>query len=390
MERYYGATPLASNSEWRFGEVISLSGAMGVSEGKEFRGRSFAAKLVWERRVWTWLCDLLDVSRPSLMILGNDDGLWQNMLVQACRQKGVPTLLVQDGILLAREASPFALWSAGGLLTAGEARSLLRRVARAPYLWCLHRLGVLSGNGRYGAAGCDRIAVMGTVYRDLLVSEGIPASRIVVTGQPRFHQGVRKGPPVGQRGCRVLVADYLYGNWADRWRREDRAILEQVVRFARGNPRGGIVVRPHPGEPAEWYWEHLSGILHPGDETAVEVTRVESLEKQLLWADVVLTRGSTVILEASLSGCSVVFVDTHRRSTGRTSSIADLRDIEGLVRVDAVEDVSAALLGAWRLGQPSAHHHVDAYVAACGGVASRAVADVIGSMLVASAEATTV
>ena len=324
------------------------------------------------------------------MILGNDDGLWENMLVQACRRNGVPTLLVQDGLLLASEATPFALWGSGGLLAVGEAKSLLRRAARAPYLWYLHWLGVLAGNGRYGAAGCDRIAVMGPVYRDLLVSEGIPPSKIAVTDSPVFIRVCGKGllwasvdAEFSSRTTCMATGPIAGGGrtepFLNRWSNS-----HGVTRGAASS------VRPHPGEPAEWYWEHLPRILQPGNETAVEVTRVESLAKQLRWADVVLTRGSTAILEASLSGCSVVFVDTHRRSTGRTSSIADLIYIPGLVRVDAVENVSAALLGAWRLGRPSAHHQIDAYVAACGVVASRAVADVIASMLVASAEATTV
>ncbi len=106
---------------------------------------------------------------PSLVVVLNDRNFPPNAYVQEARRLRIPTLLVQESLRKDLFQKPpliklFGRW---------------RRKIRS---------GIEEGLRSFGQGGCDTVAAWGETSRAYFLRVGVPESRIVVTGNPRFDR----------------------------------------------------------------------------------------------------------------------------------------------------------------------------------------------------------
>lgn len=134
----------------------------------------------------------------------------------------------------------------------------------------------------------DRICVLSEPVRDVLIRSGHEPSKIVVTGNPAFEPAAalreRRAASPGSGPRRVLYASQpLPAGDAEHKQR----VIAELHRIAAKRDDLELRVRLHPNE-------HPRAAAGPG------------LAEDLLAADIVITHGSTVGIEAALAGIPVV------------------------------------------------------------------------------------
>jgi hypothetical protein len=106
---------------------------------------------------------------PSLLVVLNDRNFPPNTYLKEARRLRIPTLLVQES--LRKDLFQKPPW--------------IKRLGR----WRRKiRLGIEEGLRQYGQGGCDAVAAWGETSREYFLRVGVPESRIIVTGNPRFDQ----------------------------------------------------------------------------------------------------------------------------------------------------------------------------------------------------------
>jgi hypothetical protein len=106
---------------------------------------------------------------PSLAVVLNDRNFPSNVFIRAARRIRVPALLIQESLRKDLFQNP-------------PPKKLLGRWLRK------FRSGIEEGLRRYGQGGCDGVAAWGETSREYFLRVGVPARRIVITGNPRFDQ----------------------------------------------------------------------------------------------------------------------------------------------------------------------------------------------------------
>jgi hypothetical protein len=195
---------------------------------------------------------LLNDGGTGLVVLGNDTGHAERVVITAARSLGVPTLLVQDGFLFDQFPAGFS----------GTLRLTLRR------LWLSvggNRLGWVP----YGMGGCDAIAVHGIGWLETICRGKSHATRrIVVTGHP-----VLTSPddhlvsPVAGSDVLFFCSNFLSA-FKDAAAHQDQVgqiLALQKLLMARYGENAALHVKLHPADRLEDYaaLTGLSGItLH--------------------------------------------------------------------------------------------------------------------------------
>jgi hypothetical protein len=193
-------------------------------------------------------------------------------------------------------------------------------------LYCLlgRQLGIRALEVQFGMCGrdgvewqffvADRLAVWGSAGREWMLTHGVPAERIVVTGSPRHDGLVRMCPQDCSRtwlslnvpsNSTVVVFASTYSIPEDNrcWDPDTlaltkRAIFEAVARI----PGIHMVVKPHPLENVRQTRQLATGchnvqVCDPGIDI-----------RDLFGAcDAVITLGSTATLDALICGKPVIF-----------------------------------------------------------------------------------
>jgi len=296
-------------------ELISLGAYYGrfSDKGESQRwqrtelARSGARKPYWEcnvleRAAAAWqakgqIAKLIRARQPAVVLLGNDIGMIESLIIARARSIGAQTLLVQDGILGShlRPRSTF--------------RTMMARGVRA-----------LFGLGRgqvYGSGGADLVAVMGKQARSLLVAGGVHEQRVNVTGQPRydvFGPGSTAIDSAGRRlrlnlgipaNARVVA---IFTQPMSRFRYMASAqwnvVLGEMLSLG-GEPfdADAIVVKLHPADLLKEFKAIHGQMLR---RRGIRVLQHEDLASILAACDVVVVHTSTVALEAMIFGKPVV------------------------------------------------------------------------------------
>ena len=230
--------------------------------------RQLLERLYWER--FDQLVEhielaraLVNLIRPGVLVVGNDRWWVGQAFVRVAQQRGIPTIVMQDGL-----ACDKATWS-----------------------WI----------------SADHIAAFSPALRDLLVSHGVSRERIVIAGQPRYDSLCEKrqirtaasvrAAQVGllkrsNCGRSVLLATQPHQD-AGRvaLAMETLLLIDDVT----------VILRPHPLEPAAKYADHVSA--HAGRVMLGTSMNIDTL---LDAADVIVTEYSTVALEGAILGIPVI------------------------------------------------------------------------------------
>jgi len=218
----------------------------------------------------------------SLVLLAADlkNAVAHMMGVWACfiaRERGVPSLSVQHGLFLSKR-----------------------------------------GAANYGSFAADKMAVWGTWFRDLILSEtGVKPEQLVVTGNPYFDDL----PTFDKRSFRKKITD-AYGISEDRPEillaiaghsliRTHKVSPDEVVKFIanilKSCPRESIVfIKPHPAEAIQGtdivYKEAASLV---GRDVVLLPAEID-IRLFIIASDLVISQMSTVMAEAHLCQTPVI------------------------------------------------------------------------------------
>lgn len=276
--------------------------------------------------------DILDQEDPSIVIVGHDILPASQLFIKAANLKGIPTLLVQDGILAAdRDTSNNrAIYSRLNFLVTLPLRlsrflELLRHRKFTPLqiLRILRLELTYNPKGKiistYGHGECSRIAVFGDAVKEMLVSEGVDPGRIVITGNPKFDElYYSKRVSSKESVCKrweipqgneiiVLVCQFFVGIKAPKQARKFLvAIINAVMTFQNVT----LIIKVHPGEDEDIYQEIVEGLGYPA-----VISKDSNIVELLSSASLVLTVSSTVALEAMAIGRPVVIVNLFNDPT---------------------------------------------------------------------------
>lgn len=209
--------------------------------------------------VGRWLTEV----SPRAVVVGNDRWWVGSAWVLAARERGLPTLCVQDGI-----AADMPQWR---WLTA------------------------------------DRIATNGRHLKRLLEADGLAAERAVVVGQPRYDAMLRPEPAARTAATRaalelpghrtVLLFATQYGQDAP----VVRHVVEQVLRV----PELFLLLRPHPSEDQTLHRALAASAPPERMALAAEVP----IDQLLHCSDAVAVQSSSVAFEAEILGRPLLLVD---------------------------------------------------------------------------------
>ncbi len=238
--------------------------------------------------------------QADVIVLGNDIGPLERVLIGEAHAQHVPSLLVQEGVL-ALDDAPFARFS------------LPRRAVHK----IMMALGLrLPDPKPCGLNGADHVAVMGEAMAEWLVAHGLSPAQVTVTGQPRYdflyalkHRAVSPKPlsvrlPDAEKI--ILFASQPYIRYKMCSAQEARQIWQTVIEGVKGLGDGHhLVAKLHPAEDVEWTRRWLADIL-PARWTLTRDDDVFSLTAR---ADALVTVISTTALEALYLEKPVVLVD---------------------------------------------------------------------------------
>lgn len=126
----------------------------------------------------TEIKELLNDYKPDIIVLGHDTMILHKIFIDEAFNKNIPTLLVQEGTIATSYNQNFSWTFSGRIRTS---LNLLGRKIR-------NELFPATNQEKYGHGGTTKIAVWGNYTKNLLIAENVDASKIVVTGSPRYDK----------------------------------------------------------------------------------------------------------------------------------------------------------------------------------------------------------
>jgi hypothetical protein len=229
--------------------------------GRSGRRRRLARSLAWHALLRPSLA-LLTARRPDVAVLPNDAAYPYDRLAAALRARGVPFVLVQEGVR-------FPLPSAEG-----------------------------DGYGRGGAAA---VAAWGEESAAFFRRQGVPAARVHATGTPRFDTlDTRRRAGTGAPLLLITnpIDDQGFCSTAEKLALVGRFVASLEPLFAT-DPALRLVVKLHARESPAQYAPQLAGLPFAD---RVEMVTDAPLHPLLAGARAAVILASTVGLEALLFG----------------------------------------------------------------------------------------
>lgn len=239
-------------------------------------------------------------TRPSLIVLGNDIGLLERLLIREGQILRIPSLLVQEGVLALHEV-PFASFS------------LLRRAIHKSMV----AMGLRLPDPRpCGLNGADYVAAMGEAMAEWLVAHGLSRQQVSVTGQPRYDYlyALKKGTatpsllsmPLPDAHKIIVFASQPYVRYGMCSVAEARQIWHTVINGVKELGEGHhLIAKLHPAEDVEWTRRWLADTLPP----EWTLTRDDDVLSLAFRADALVTVISTTALEALYLEKPVILLD---------------------------------------------------------------------------------
>jgi glycosyltransferase involved in cell wall biosynthesis len=238
----------------------------------------------------------------------------------------------------------------------------------------------------FGRLDADRLAVCGRASAEIYRRHGVPAERIVVTGQPAYdrlavlgaegHSSEREYLPPGKER---LVVFFSQPSEVTFSRRRKLELLRAAAGLQRSSAATAVLVKPHPREDPQ----ELEGLIKQAGlpQEAILPFRLD-LYKLLIESDVVVTAFSTVGVEALVLGKPVAVL----RVPGE-EAVLEYTASEGVYRAFNAEELAEGvqrLLRDPELRRKLAagrRAYLERHEAGADGGAARRVAAVIGELL---------
>ncbi len=326
---------LVLNQDWYYGEnsaeILERNGAT---------TRSLRDYGVYDVRA------VLHRESPDVVVVGHAGGAVEMAFIASCRSMGIPTLLLQDGLMV--PPSSLSLDDSFAMVFHMISSFLKNPRALLRYLFLINTLGprnfarTLTSWSQlshiYAREPCNRVAVMGPYAKRIFIQLGYDNEDVVVTGQPRFD-ALKSPDEPREVVCRKLGVDgshriLLFAPPVFRSAERRSVFVRALVGATRGIGDLALVVKVHPrGDPAP-YRELLRA------EGARETSVVTDFPvPSLLHAcDLFLSNYSTMALEALLVGRPVIILKTRGESAAYPFD-----NVAVTVTVDDGEGLTAAI-----------------------------------------------
>lgn len=243
---------------------------------------------------------LLDVNADAVVICNDDAALFDRMIVDWFCNAGKQAFLIQESVRPTIRKIPISL----KLKEQGASEIFRDLVQDFAFKF---RFGPYFRKG-YAHSNCTRIFTAGAMFRNALISDGIKASSIFVTGQPRLD-------------CMATSANFLKINRDNNRERvllycnqpvkcsaetQERLFLDLVeATDAMDNVK--LIVKLHPRDHPESHWMKL--LRAEQGSSLLEVTRNRPLADCFERADAFVTIASTTCLEAMDYGLPVGLIN---------------------------------------------------------------------------------
>ena len=206
--------------------------------------------------------EIIAAWRPEVVVVTNETGYAGRAVVSAARSLGVRSVGVQHGLI-----GPH-------------------------HVEYVHPAEAVAADNRWRCPIPDVTAVDGEYFRSVLTGQSAyPAGSVVVTGQMRYEASMAGRTPGGRRKDMILVATQPVSGMAS-WVTD---VLDAV-----GSKRE-VILKVHPLEDEKSYRRVASG-----KGRKATVVRDADLFELLSTTSLLVTRSSTMIIEAALADCPVV------------------------------------------------------------------------------------
>ncbi|MEK7728188.1 MAG: UDP-N-acetylglucosamine 2-epimerase [candidate division KSB1 bacterium] len=208
--------------------------------------------------------NLLRQTRPSHVVVADDTTTHGRVLVLAAQSLGIPTLNIQHG--------------------------------------------AIADVQQYRHALADRMAVWGEHDRALLARNGVPESRIVITGQPRFDAAVKVDDARAVRRALKLPLTHKLLLWATTpyvarlaydFPERNQRYLETLLALVEREQDWVLLIKLHPVDQRPAYAQLLNKI-NASVRQRVRLYQQEDIQELLFVAEVVLAWNTSVMQEAAL------------------------------------------------------------------------------------------
>ena len=242
---------------------------------------------------------IVEDAKPDILIVANDQGI-KTALIRICKLKKIPSIVIQDGILInnkQKKFSSFLVWR----------RYLLWRIFSSfTDIPVISQLSINAGRQwcipSWGTGNATIIAAMGNYYKRVLVSRGIHPDKIAVTGYPLLDDFsksslnncsldslkiVEDTKPIILLITQPLVEDGL-------WDPSLRTLHLDSIVSAVKHVDGKLIVKVHPRENMEIY----QLLAKKYGDIFVTVIKDFNVNQLILLSDAVVTVSSTVGLWA--------------------------------------------------------------------------------------------
>lgn len=228
---------------------------------------------------------LLAEIRPAIVVLGNDRGVLERLVIAHGHAAGVRSVLVQDGALA---LTP---------LREGSTRRRLLRVARRTASHLLRRIGLGAFAAvDYGQGGTDFVCATGDHGRRVFLRRGVSPAKIMVTGQPRYDTLTSVAYEAHREAVTWFTTPFLEQGLGGPESEAQEAFVSEVAEALRARAVP-FIVRPHPAEnPARYR----------AGPWAVSVADRDPIAYVLARTRLAVVGISTVTEEAALAGVPVI------------------------------------------------------------------------------------
>ena len=284
------------------------------------------------------VASILRQENPDIVVMAREETTpIESRVLQLCRKRGTPTLLVPHGVILKGGES---IWGVSRriprlhhfrlLLRQGK-RKLLKGDKSPQSVLRLLRTGLFRIRNDFQISGVlsrytnyTQVASYGEAMSGVLVAFGVSPERIAITGNPKFDalwrttyknriNGNGRHTSWG-RPTVLLVTDYLveFGMWSEQQRRDYVLSALKVVtdlRQVRGYEFAELVIKIHPVNECVADYDKILR------STAVKVYKDAPIADLLPDCDVVITLLSAAGVEAMAAGKPLIIYDPYNNTS---------------------------------------------------------------------------
>lgn len=283
-------------------------------------------------RVRRFFKGLLRRRRITAIVLVDDRRYSELFLIQAARKRHIPTIVLmwaatnssQDMVRWRQKSLAYlerSRWRFLRPLVRLLAPQALKNVDGQTVYW-QHPLAILTlalmaqyppQPWVFGGGPADRVAVIGPHYRDLLIADGVPPEKIVVTGHPRHDDLVNLAPKWRETSpekpyillAASPIAHIKQGTRGGHVSPDERDIyLHWVIKQLLELPYD-VVVKPHPRD-ADADPTYLHNHSRP-----IHIMPDEPIAPAIALASLLVCQGSSVVLDACGLDTLTITFDFH-------------------------------------------------------------------------------